>query len=66
MTEVELKQWGNSIGVILPIDELRELGVTVGDKVEVEIKSKKRVDGFGIFKGGKSFVREKDHRDEDF
>ncbi len=60
MVEVELKQWGNSIGVIIPAEKLKELGLHKGDKIEVDILPKKRIDGFGMCKGGKPFVREHD------
>ncbi|MBS3175459.1 AbrB/MazE/SpoVT family DNA-binding domain-containing protein [Candidatus Woesearchaeota archaeon] len=55
MVEVELKEWGNSIGVIIPIEELKELGLGKGDRVEIEIIKKEIADGFGICKGSKSF-----------
>lgn len=60
MTEVELKEWGNSIGVILPAEKLKELGVRKGDKVDIDLVRKKAVDGFGICKGAESFKEEKE------
>ena len=51
MVEVELKKWGNSIGVILPSDKLKELGLSKGDKIEIDIVKKDKIDGFGICKG---------------
>ena len=27
MVEVELKEWGNSLGVIVPVEKLKELGL---------------------------------------
>ncbi len=48
MIEVELKEWGNSIGIILPNKRLRKLNLKKGDKIEIEIITKKMVDGFGI------------------
>ena len=63
MVEVELKGWGNSIGVILPAEKLKELGLQRGDTVDIEIVKKERVDGFGICKGAKPFEEEKEtHR----
>ena len=41
MIEVELKEWGNSMGVILPRENLRELGLRKGDRIEIEIIMKK-------------------------
>ncbi|MEK6826083.1 MAG: hypothetical protein AABX08_03360 [Nanoarchaeota archaeon] len=64
MVEVELKEWGNSIGVILPSEELKELGLHKGDRIEIDIVQKKRMDGFGICKGEKPFEEEKEEHDE--
>ena len=64
MVEVELKEWGNSIGVILPAEKLRELGLERGDRVDIEIVGKKRIDGFGIAKGAKPFQEEEEHHKE--
>lgn len=58
MTEVELKEWGNSIGLIVPAEKLKELGLQKGDRIEIEILQKKRVDGFGLCKGAKPFEEE--------
>jgi len=55
MVEVELKEWGNSIGVIVPTEKLKELGLQKGDRVEIDLVQKKRIDGFGICKGAKLF-----------
>jgi hypothetical protein len=64
MVELELKKWGNSVGVILPNEEIKELDLALGDKVDISIVKKKRLDGFGIAKGSPSFKREHDsHRD---
>ena len=64
MAEVELKQWGNSLGVILPMDLLKELGLEKGDTIDVDIVSKKRIDGFGLCKGAPSFREdEEEHPD---
>ena len=64
MVEVELKEWGNSIGVILPSEKLRSLHLKKGDRIEIEIIAKKRVDGFGINKGAKPLEREKGEHEE--
>ena len=60
MTEVELKEWGNSIGVIVPAEKLRELGLQKGDRIEIEIVQKNRIDGFGLCGGAKPFEEEKE------
>jgi len=62
MVELELKEWGNSIGVILPREKLRRLGLKNGDKIDIEI-IKKRIDGFGICNGN-SFEEEKEEHEE--
>lgn len=62
--EVELKQWGNSIGAILPIEELKELGLSRGDRVDIDIIKKKRINGFGLCKGAKPFEEEKESHEE--
>lgn len=64
MIEVELKSWGNSIGVIIPVEALRELGLKKGDRVDIRIVDKRRVDGFGACKGARPFHEESDpHKD---
>jgi len=64
MVEVELKEWGNSIGVILPAKKLKELGLHEGDIVEIDLVQKKRIDGFGICKGAKPFEEEREKHDK--
>jgi antitoxin component of MazEF toxin-antitoxin module len=64
MIEAKLKKWGNSIGVILPSEKLKKLGLRQGDKVEVEISSGKRINGFGIAKGAKPFKEEEEKHKE--
>ena len=59
MVEVELKEWGNSLGVIVPVEKLKELGLHKWDRIEIGIAKKKQKDGFGICKGAKPF-REQD------
>ena len=62
--EVELKEWGNSVGVILPAERLKELGLHKGDKVDIEFIAKRKTDGFGICRGAKPFEEEKEpHKD---
>lgn len=60
MVEVELKQWGHSIGVIFPSDVLKDLDLEKGDTVDVTIVGKKIIDGFGIAKGARSFEEEEE------
>ena len=63
MVEVELKKWGNSIGIILPAEKLKELNLRGGDKAELNLIKKEYINGFGICKGSKSFKEDKEgHR----
>lgn len=64
MVEVELKEWGNSIGIVLPVDKIREMNLRKGDKVDINIILKKRVNGFGVSKGAKSFEEDKEEHSE--
>ncbi len=64
MAEVELKEWGNSVGILVPSEMLKDMGLHKGDNVEITIVAKKRVDGFGVCKGAKPFEEEKEaHRE---
>jgi len=60
--ETEVKTWGNSLGIIIPAEEVKKLKLKKGDRVRVEIIAKKRIDGFGMWKGEKyePFVRDPD------
>ena len=60
MVAVELKKWGNSIGVILPAEKLKELNLIEGDTVELDLVKKEPRDGFGLCKSVHSFEEEKE------
>jgi len=64
MVEVELREWGNSIGIILPSEKLKKLNLHKGDKIEIEIIAKKRLDAFGICTKAESFEEEKEEHEE--
>ncbi len=64
MVEVEVKAWGNSFGVILPKEKLKKFGLKKGDKIEIEIIMKKKIDGFGIAKKAELFEEEKEEHRE--
>ncbi len=64
MVEVELKEWGNSIGVVLPMDKIKEMGLRKGDRVDINIILKKRINGFGVSKGAKPFEEDKEEHEE--
>jgi len=60
--EAELKAWGNSLGIIIPKEVLNELDLRKGDKVEMDLIPKKRIDGFGIAHGARPFEdHDRDH-----
>ena len=50
MAEAELKAWGNSIGVIIPVEKLKELGLRKGDKIDIDIVKKKNMVPSGLVK----------------
>lgn len=65
MTETKIKQWGNSLALIIPRDIAKREELNAGDIVKVEISKEKRVDAFGMFKGAPPFSKE-DEGDSDF
>ena len=65
MTEAKIKQWGNSLGLIIPKEIVKLEDLNEGDIVKVEISKEKRIDAFGMFKGAPSFSKE-DEGDSDF
>ncbi|MFH0715072.1 MAG: AbrB/MazE/SpoVT family DNA-binding domain-containing protein [Candidatus Diapherotrites archaeon] len=59
-----VKKWGNSMGVVIPKEATRKLKLKPGQEVSLEIRPKKYIDGFGMFKGAGTF--ERDHDDHEF
>lgn len=51
MAEVEVKEWGNSLGVILPSELVKHIELHKGDTITIDIVKNKRIDGFGMLKG---------------
>lgn len=66
MTDTVVKEWGNSLGIILPKKIVKHDGIKKGDTIKIDIITKKRVDGFGMWKGMglPPFVREYDDEHE--
>jgi len=64
IAEAKVKQWGNSLGIIIPKDVAKIEEIYIGDTVKIEISKDKKTDGFGIWKGTPSFIREHDDREE--
>ena len=65
MTETKIKQWGNSLALIIPKEIAKREELSAGDTVKVDISKEKRVDAFGMFRGAPSFSKE-DEGDSDF
>ena len=65
MTEAKIKRWGNSLALIIPKEIVKREDLTEGDMVKLEVSKEKRVNAFGMFKGGPSFSKE-DEGDSDF
>ena len=60
ITEIKIKQWGNSLGLIIPREVVKLEDLNEGDTIKIEIQKEKRVDGFGILKGVPLFKEEKE------
>ena len=43
VTSVKTKQWGNSIGIIIPKDLVDDLSLVPGEEVTIEIEKKQNV-----------------------
>lgn len=64
MAEVKVKEWGNSLGVIIPREIAKHVDIHKGETIKIDIMKEKRIDGFGIFKGiGKFKEEEEPHRE---
>ena len=64
MAEVKVKEWGNSLGLIIPREIVKHVDLHKGEIIKIDIIKSKKIDGFGMFKGAPSFKREKDHRED--
>ena len=60
---VELKKWGNSLGIIIPKDKIDELRLSEHDFIDIDIAKKEKINGFGIARGKAPFIR--DHYEHD-
>jgi len=59
--KADLKNWGNSYGIRISKKLADELQMKKGDTMILEVKRKiRQVEGFGMFKGAKPFVRDSD------
>lgn len=59
-----VKKWGNSLGVIIDNKVSKKLGLRAGEKISLDVSSKKRFSGFGLLKTNEKF--ERDHDDREF
>lgn len=50
MAEARVKQWGNSLGIVIPSYIAKMENLSEGDVVKIEIEKEKRINGFGMFK----------------
>ncbi len=64
MAEARVKQWGNSLGLIIPKEIAKLENLHQGDVVKLEISKERRINGFGMFKGIPSFKEEKEEHAE--
>lgn len=65
LAEIKIKQWGNSLGMVIPKEVVKREELLEGDMVKVEIVKEKRIDAFGVLKGAPHFSKE-DEGDSDF
>jgi hypothetical protein len=61
---VELKKWGNSLGIIIPKDKIDELGLSEHDIIDIDIMKKEKISGFGIAKGKIPFTRDRSEHED--
>ena len=64
---MKTKQWGNSVGMIIPAEIVKDLSIHPGEEVVVEIKKKENPlkELWGAFKMDKNWKKEfKKHRKE--
>jgi len=64
VAELRIKEWGNSLGVIIPKELVKQHALVKGGTLRVDILQKKPIDGFGMFRGLPKFVRDHDDREE--
>ena len=64
MAELEVKEWGNSLGLIIPKEIVKEEHLEQGDIIRLDVSKVKRLDGFGLFKGAPPFKKEEEDHGE--
>lgn len=64
MAEAKIKQWGNSLGLIIPKEIVKHDNLNKGDIIKIDIIKRSKSSGFGKFKRMRPFKREKyEHED---
>lgn len=58
MAEVKVKEWGNSLGVIIPREIAKHVDIHKGETIKIDIIKSKRINGFGMWKGARKFEEE--------
>jgi hypothetical protein len=58
--KLQVRRWGNSLGVVIPKDILKEENVGEKDMVDIVIVKKKKISGFGICKGASLYFESED------
>lgn len=61
---VPIRKWGNSLGIVIPKEVVKETEVSEGDFVDVSIVKKRKISGFGMCKRASPFVEDdEEHSD---
>ncbi len=57
--EAKVKKWGNSLGIILPKKMVKQENIKESEYIKVTaIQKKRKINGFGIWKGAEPFTRD--------
>lgn len=51
--EAQVKRWGRSFGIIIPMEKIREANIVENEKVRITLNKKRNpfIETFGILKG---------------
>ncbi|MFH1849228.1 MAG: AbrB/MazE/SpoVT family DNA-binding domain-containing protein [archaeon] len=60
ISESRIKKWGNSLGIVIPKNTVKEMALKEGEKVSIDIVKKQKINAWGLCKGAKPFHREED------
>jgi len=61
--KTRIRRVGNSLGLVIPSDEIGRLELSEGDEVEMDLVKKERISGFGILRGKKLKPFKRYHKD---